>query len=314
MIATNESTAATASDAPISIPAQPEPVAASAPPLRVADAGRTAIAPPPPLPPKAATVGAQAQAKSNPTTAPSAAPPRIEAAKPMTVASAGAAGTASGIKTSVPEITPPAKAVPPPAPTPATSAVRAAPEKTDLPGTAPRADVIPPPAPARTTAKTTVAGAAPVFAVTAAVPPTSRPAFLDLELDRLIGRFIGTYEQGDIDGFMVLFHEDAKTGEKKSDKATTRKEYANLFTSTQHRQMMLQGFHWEKGDDMVRGQGRFTARVAGRGDPHIRELAGNIRIEVTNVGGVLLIKGLFHSIEAKKHVPRVAESSRAGGK
>lgn len=177
----------------------------------------------------------------------------------------------------------------------------------------PRVEVIPPlaPVPARTTAETVVAGAAPVSAAAAAVP---RSAFPDLELERLIGRFIGSYEQGDIDRFMVLFHEDAKTGEKRDGKTTTRKEYALLFTSTQVRRMMLQGLRWEKGEELARGQGRFLARVAGRGDPHIREYAGSIRVEVANVGGDLLIKGLFHSVEAKKHIPRGTEGSGAGEK
>ncbi len=326
VVATNESTAATESDAPISIPARPEPVVAktvapqapaktseatvSAPP-RVADAGQPAIASvPPPLPVKLTPIDAQAQAKANPTTA----PPKTETAKPVTVASTSSASTASGIKTSVPEIMPAGKVVPPPAPTPAKTAARAVPEKTALPEVAPRADVIPPPVPARTTAKTTVARAAPAPVVMASAPAVPRTIFPDLELDRLIGRFIGTYEQGDIDRFMVLFHEDAETGEKKHDKATTRKEYASLFTSTQMRRMMLQGFRWEKGDEMVRGQGRFLARVAGQGDPYVRELAGNIRIEVTNVSGVLLIKGLYHNIETKKHVPRGTDGSSAGGR
>ncbi len=302
VIAANESPAATASDMPISIPAPPEPVAAktvapkahaktpeapsSAPvPLRVtvADAGRTPIALAPPPPPAKA---AQAQAKAIPTTAPPAARPRTEGAKPVTVAAASAVGTASEVKT----------------------------VKASVPEAVSRAAVIsPPPAvPARTTAKTVVAGAAPVSTMAAALP-VPRQAFPDLELERLIGRFIGSYEQGDLDRFMALFHKDAEIGVTKDNKATTRKQYADLFASTQVRQMMLRGLRWEKGEELVLGQSRFLARVAGQDDSHIREYAGSLRIEVANVDGNLLIKSLFHSIEAKKHIPRGTEGRDARG-
>lgn len=229
-------------------------------------------------------------------------------------ANESAAATASDTPIAIPAPPEPvvAKTVAPKAPAKAPEAPASAPVP-------PRAAVIAPPVPvpARTTAETAAAGAA-LVSVVAAAPAVSRPAFPDLELERLIGRFIGSYELGDIDRFMVLFHEDAKAGEKKDNKTTTRKEYADLFTSTQLRQMMLQGLRWEKGEELARGQGRFLARVAGRGDPHIREYAGSIRVEVENVGGDLLIKGLFHSVEAKKytqkHTPRGTEGSGAGGR
>jgi hypothetical protein len=291
----NES-AITASNAPISIPARPESV--SARPAVPKVPAKTPDAPASAPPPVAKTM-------------PPAAPPKTEVARPTTVVVASTAATMSGTISNAPELIPERETAPPPVSTPVHATARSVPDKIGQLEANLRADDVPPPVPARTTEKTTVAIAAPV---SAPAPAVSRSAFSDLELDRLIGRFIGSYEQGDIDRFMVLFHEDAKTGERKYNKATTRKEYANLFTSTQTRQMMLQGFRWEKGGETIRGQGRFLARVSSQGDPHVSELTGSIRIEVANVGGNLLIKGLFHSIEATKHVPRGAVASRAGGK
>lgn len=116
------------------------------------------------------------------------------------------------------------------------------------------------------------------------------------ELEFLVGRFVGAYEQGDLEGFLALLDGGVRTGEK-SGKAAVRKDYEDLFRTTQNREMALKDMHWEHGPDAVRGEGRFSVRVLRRGERDYRRYSGVIRFDVAKRGGSLVITGLYHMID-----------------
>lgn len=116
------------------------------------------------------------------------------------------------------------------------------------------------------------------------------------ELEFLVGRFVGAYEQGDLEGFLALLDEGVRTGEK-TGKAAVRKDYEDLFRTTQNREMALKDMHWEGSGDAVRGEGRFSVRVLRRGERDYRRYSGAIRFDVAKRGGSLLIAGFFHTVD-----------------
>jgi hypothetical protein len=128
------------------------------------------------------------------------------------------------------------------------------------------------------------------LAKSAAPPPIQQEA-----VRRLLKRFISTYQQGDLDGFIALFSPDAHTNDYFS-KSAIRQDYAQFFSSTQARKLLLKDFQWRIKGNTAQGGGRYIARV--RKANSIFESQGQIHLQVQNQGGANLITRFFNTIES----------------
>ncbi len=109
---------------------------------------------------------------------------------------------------------------------------------------------------------------------------------------RVLGQFSSSYQLGDIDRFMKLFTEDARS--ETGRKAQIRKDYEQLFGSTQARRIELLDMRWSPDSASARGEGGYLVRIRRRGDAGEEVFAGSIRLELTRRGQDVLISGLFH--------------------
>jgi hypothetical protein len=152
--------------------------------------------------------------------------------------------------------------------------------------------VKPPPAPAK---------AAPALAIATpenvAAPVAEAPGPLsDQALDGLISRFVRSYEAGDLESFMALFAEDARSNNTSTRRAIER-DYRNLFERSERRLMRLKNFHWSRdsaGEEVV-GEADFNLSIFGRRESRPDAYEGQITFRVEEVDGRPLIKGLFHA-------------------
>jgi DnaJ-domain-containing protein 1 len=132
-----------------------------------------------------------------------------------------------------------------------------------------------------------------------AVPASIPPAISDHEIESLLGRFVTSYERGDLESYVALFDDRARTSDKEG-KVAIRKDYANLFSSSQNRQISLKNIRWASEGDSARGEGGFALRIRTRDNPEVKTYSGTVRFELVKLENQLLIKGFFHDLDSPK--------------
>lgn len=132
-----------------------------------------------------------------------------------------------------------------------------------------------------------------------AVPDSSPPAISDWELESLLGRFVASYEQGDLESYVALFDDRARTSDKKG-KLAIRKDYETLFSSSQNRQFSLKNIRWTREGESARGEGRFALRIRAQNEQEFKAYSGTVRFELVKLENKLSIKGFFHDLDAAK--------------
>jgi hypothetical protein len=132
-----------------------------------------------------------------------------------------------------------------------------------------------------------------------AVPDSSPPAISDRELESLLGRFVASYEQGDLESYVALFDDRARTSDKKG-KLAIRKDYETLFSSSQNRQFSLKNIRWTREGESARGEGRFALRIRAQNEQEFKAYSGTVRFELVKLENKLSIKGFFHDLDAAK--------------
>lgn len=132
-----------------------------------------------------------------------------------------------------------------------------------------------------------------------AVPDSSPPAISDRELEALLGRFVASYEQGDLESYAALFDDRARTSDKIG-RAAIRKDYETLFSSSQNRQFSLKNIRWTREGESARGEGRFALRIRAQNAQEFKAYSGTVRFELVKLENKLSIKGFFHDLDAAK--------------
>jgi hypothetical protein len=122
------------------------------------------------------------------------------------------------------------------------------------------------------------------------------PAISDEELDSLLRRFVTSYEQGDLESYVALFDDQARTSDKNG-KVAIRKDYETLFSSSQGRQISLNNIRWIREEDSARGDGRFALRIRAKNDREFKAYSGMVRFELVKLENKLLIKGFFYDLD-----------------
>jgi hypothetical protein len=135
---------------------------------------------------------------------------------------------------------------------------------------------------------------------TAQVPPApSKPAprpagISEAELARLLARFAQHYASGNLEAFMALFDESARS--EAGGKMQIRSDYADLFRSSLRRQIVIWDMDWQLNGNTAQGVGSFQAQVFGNGETAPRTDFGQIKLEVFKHGDVPLITIFKHAV------------------
>ena len=122
--------------------------------------------------------------------------------------------------------------------------------------------------------------------------PSPAPAITEEALAALVARLSTLYGQGDLEGFLALFDENARI--EQGGKARIRSDYDALFHSTVARNLTIWDVTWVRDGDLVRGEGNFQVKVTRKGESSVRVYNGTIKLEVLRRNESTLISGIFH--------------------
>ena len=114
------------------------------------------------------------------------------------------------------------------------------------------------------------------------------------ELKDLMNDFVRGYEAGDLNSFMKLFAEDARTNDQSS-RQGIRKDYQELFQGTEKRQFLVNNLRWKKEDNnRATGEGDFQVIVQAPGALDLTIVSGKVSINVQKGPQGIVIKRLVH--------------------
>lgn len=126
----------------------------------------------------------------------------------------------------------------------------------------------------------------------------SHPEPTDDELHRVVGQFIGSYNRGDLEGFMALIDENIRTDEP-GGKEGLRDAYGRLFGNSVSREMLLKNLHWQRNGGQAVGLSDYRVTVSRPGDEAPRVYTGSLRLEVEKLEGRSLICGFYNRADRK---------------
>lgn len=130
---------------------------------------------------------------------------------------------------------------------------------------------------------------------TAAPEPPPRIDNSKENLATLLATFALLYEQGDLEAFLALFEDNARS--ESGDKTRIRSDYDVLFRTTAARKLSISDMNWVLDGQIYRGQGIFQAKVRPKGaQANQRTYDGIITLEVVNrpTPAMPLIRKIIH--------------------
>lgn len=283
------STAPTAADAPAAQPARPElmgppppPATAAAPTPKAPDPTAPSLTVPAPTKPNGsqgtATARADTQTETPKASAVKPEPSRPEAAKPDRAPTESLRAEPVPPESTTANARDTRTAVAPtvPAPAPQTAPARPNPPAAAEPNQ-------------RESTRETIATAPPI---TAAPAPPAAKITRD-ELTGFLRRFASVYEAGDLDQFLNLFSENARTNDR-TGRRGIREDYEALFRATDLRRMRLGEINWEIDANQAYGWGDFDVTVKRATDQESYVYTGSLTFVVEKVDGRLRITRLYH--------------------
>jgi len=126
------------------------------------------------------------------------------------------------------------------------------------------------------------------------VRAASSHALSGADLERLLDRYIYFYERGDINGFMSLFDDAART--ESGGKMKIRQEYERFFQATQYRRLELTIPPVAEGVDAYVGKVPFRATVKRQSESQVGVFTGALYFEVEKRQGRAMITTLFFTL------------------
>jgi CheY-like chemotaxis protein len=177
------------------------------------------------------------------------------------------------------QIVPSPRRVPAPAPADQVAAIPAparpapAPERNDEAAAAERQTAVAPPLPA--------------------APAASAAKVSREELATFLRRFMSVYEAGDLDQFITLFADNARTNDRIGRKGI-REDYDALFRATDLRRMKLGEISWEVEGGQAYGWGDFEVNVRRSNDQESYDYTGSMTFVLEKVDNRLRIVRLYH--------------------
>lgn len=137
---------------------------------------------------------------------------------------------------------------------------------------------------------------------TAAPPPVAAAAvpvsLIDsYDLDKLVEQLAATYRAGDMEGFVDLFAENARTNDQ-PDRLGIAADYQALFQATERRSLQVADVQWQRLESGAIGEGRFVVRLKPKWKKREEVVSGKLTLEVKQQNQGLAITGLFHEYGA----------------
>lgn len=118
------------------------------------------------------------------------------------------------------------------------------------------------------------------------------------QLQDLTTQLVTAYEAGNIEKFIALFSEDAKTNDR-IDLSGIREDYSQLFQTTTDRQMFIQNLQWTDASIGAKGIGDLEVVVLSNNTNTVYTMKGKIQIVAQQLDGKTRITHLYH-IERQK--------------
>ena len=287
-------------DTPVLQAAAPEPqqgaplapAESPAPALPEPPAARAEIAAAEPAPERAAQ-HAEPVAAVKPAPAAAIKPPPAAASAPTPIAKPAPARPAPTATVQAPAAAP--RPASKPAATPPVKLALAGHGQTDTPAAPQPPRPAPAPAPAPAAAPATVPAETAAAAAVPAPQPEPPAGLSEGVLVRLVARLSERYAGGNLETFMALFDDAARS--EAGGKNQIRSDYENLFRNTQQRSIVIWDMDWQRNGDQAKGEGSFQARVVRNGETAARTYTGRISIEAVWRGNAALIRTFNHSVK-----------------
>ena len=113
------------------------------------------------------------------------------------------------------------------------------------------------------------------------------------ELQDVVTRLVGAYENGDIKSLTSLFAKNAKTNDQNG-LPGIEKDYKELFANSNDRQMFIQGMQWSHDNNYAKGSGNLEAIVLSETGDSVYTMRGKIQIVAQRIDDKVLITHLYH--------------------
>lgn len=117
------------------------------------------------------------------------------------------------------------------------------------------------------------------------------------EIQALLSNFVRFYADGNLDGLVALFAENARTNDQTT-RAGVEKDHADLFDNTNYRQMTIKGMQWEFVNATATGSGSFEVVIRAKGSEILNTYTGTIEIQVQRLANKgLIITKMIHNTQ-----------------
>jgi len=113
------------------------------------------------------------------------------------------------------------------------------------------------------------------------------------ELQDIVTRLVHSYESGDIKTFTGLFSAKAKTNDRQN-LADIKRDYQDLFKSSNDRQMFIQGMQWSYDGKYAKGTGDLEAIVLSDSGNSVYSMTGKIQLVAQRINGKVQITHMYH--------------------
>jgi len=116
------------------------------------------------------------------------------------------------------------------------------------------------------------------------------------ELDNIVNQFANFYNAGDINRLMALFAENASTNDQPN-KLGIMDDYAELFSSTRSRILMINQVNWQLGTGKAEGAAEFMVTVQAKNGAGENSYRGHILITAEKQPMGVYITRLLHQLQ-----------------
>ena len=116
------------------------------------------------------------------------------------------------------------------------------------------------------------------------------------ELNTLLHKLSGAYENGDLRQFLSFFAQDAKTNKAKN-RRELEQDYRLLFDVTDMRKMSISNMRWSQNNNQMSGQAAFKLLVREKGDNRVLSYNGTLYLKVENGPSGVTIKHLDYNYQ-----------------
>lgn len=122
------------------------------------------------------------------------------------------------------------------------------------------------------------------------------PPLTNSDMEKLMSRFVGYYEKGDLEGLISLFSVNVETNDQ-STIGGVKEDYQSLFDATRSRQLYIKNMQWKINGNTADGQGLFVILVVPNKSSEEQTLKGGLKMTVGNNKNGVFISRLFHELD-----------------